>query len=111
MDGAVVLAFESFIEREPLGGIPGAVAEKFENGLAVPFPVTNFDGVDQPRTRFGINREAVDDNINGLRKINVQQSLRRRKFMHASVLIEPVEAPLLKIEQRLPERFLRRGPQ
>src|SRR5258708_5867106 len=98
MDPAVALAFESFIERESLRGISRALPDKFENGLPLPFPVTNFDGIDQPRTRFGINREAVDENIDGLREINVQQRLRRGKFVHAPVLIEPVEAPLLQIE-------------
>src|ERR1700682_1219330 len=44
---AVILAFESLVEREPLGGIPRIVRDEFENGFALLFAVTNFDGVNQ----------------------------------------------------------------
>ena len=49
VESAVVLAFESLVERKTLGRIPRSVRDEFEDGFALPFAVTNFDGVHQPR--------------------------------------------------------------
>ena len=56
---AIILAFESLVEGEPLGGISGGVRHEFENGLALPFAVTDFDGVDETRARFRTDGEAI----------------------------------------------------
>src|SRR5229473_8406576 len=47
VESSVLLAFEAFVERKPLGRIPRTVRDKFENGFALPFAVTNFNGVDE----------------------------------------------------------------
>src|SRR5713226_5903532 len=44
VERAVILAFESLIERQPLRGIPAAVRDKFQNGFALSFAITNLDG-------------------------------------------------------------------
>jgi len=49
VESAVVLAFESLVECKTLGRIPRSVRDEFEDGLALPFAVTNFDGVHQAR--------------------------------------------------------------
>src|SRR6266849_589061 len=49
VESAVVLAFESLVECNTLGRIPRSVRDEFEDGLALPFAVTNFDGVHEPR--------------------------------------------------------------
>src|SRR5437016_14062169 len=38
--GAVILAFESFVERHPLGSVSRAVRDKFKDGFSVPFVIT-----------------------------------------------------------------------
>jgi hypothetical protein len=95
---AVILAFESFVEGEPLGGIPRIVRDKFENGFALPFAVANFDGVNEPRARLRIDGETVDQDVDRFRKIDVEQRFRRGEFVDSSRLVKPVETALLEIE-------------
>ena len=56
---AVILAFEALVEDEAFGGISGGVRHEFEDGLALPFAVTDFDGVDETRARFRTDGEAI----------------------------------------------------
>src|SRR5258708_33796176 len=109
VESSVLLSFEAFVERKPLGRIPSAVRDKFENGFALPFAVTNFDGVDEPRARLWIDRETIDQDVDGFRKIDIQQRFGRGKFVNAARLVKPVETALLQIEQRLAKDFRRRS--
>ncbi|PYU68762.1 MAG: hypothetical protein DMG49_15215 [Acidobacteria bacterium] len=107
VESAVVLAFESFVEREPLRGIPRAVGDKFENRFSLSFPVANLDGVHESRPRLRINCKTVDEDVDGFRKINIEKRFRRRKLVDSPLLVEPIETAFLKIEQPLPNLFLR----
>src|SRR5258708_32621947 len=76
VESSVLLAFEAFVERKPLGRIPRTVRDKFENGFALPFAVTNFDGVDEPRARLRIDGETIDKHVDGSRTIEIQPRFR-----------------------------------
>src|SRR6266571_2543937 len=108
MERAVILAFESLVECQALGGIPRAICDEFEYGFALAFAVADLDRVHQPRARFRIDGQTVDQHIHRFRKVHIEQRFRRGEFVDAACLIQPVEPALLKIQQRLPKRILRR---
>ena len=72
------------------------------------FAIANFDGIRESRARFGIDGEAIDENVDGLGEVHVEKRLRRRKFVDAAILIEAVEAALLDVAESLFEGLLRR---
>src|SRR6266581_6129448 len=63
VESSIVLAFKSFVEAEPLGGIAGAVRGEFKNGFALPFAVTNLDGIHETRARLRIDGQAVHQHV------------------------------------------------
>src|SRR5260370_6225704 len=72
VESTVALAFESLIERKALGCISRGVRDEFEDGFALTFAVTNFDGVHKPCTRLGIDRQTIDENVDGFGEIHIQ---------------------------------------
>src|SRR5260370_4480407 len=98
VERAVVLAFEPLVERKPLSRISRSVRDEFENRFALPFAVTDLDGVHQPRPRLRIDCQAIDENVHRLREIHIEQSFRRREFVDFARLVEPVEPTLLQIQ-------------
>src|SRR6266481_798761 len=109
VESAVVLAFEAFVEGEPLGGIPRGVRDEFENGFALPFAVTDFDRVNKTRARLRTDGKTVDKDVDGFGEIDIEQSFRRREFMDAARLVEAVETALLQIKQRRAKELGRWG--
>ena len=83
----VVLAVEAFAEED---AFPGGNVEK--DHLAR-FAVTNLDCIDQALVQVGRNRDAVGQDVNGLRPFDAEQRFRRGKFERAAVLPETIEAP------------------
>ena len=108
MERAVILAFESLVECQSLGGIPRAIRDEFEYGLALALAVADLDRVHQPRARLRIDGQTVDQHVHRFRKVHIEQRFRRGEFVDAACLIQPVEPALLKIQQCLPKRILRR---
>ena len=112
INGAVIFAFEAIVEDEPLArGARACIRRKLENGFAVPFPIANFDRIDEPSSRLRVDGESIDHDPDRLRKIDVEQRLRRRKLMQAPILVNAIEAALLNIDQRVAHRLLRRRRQ
>ena len=54
----------------------------------------------------GIDGEAIDDDPDRLREIDVEQRFGRGKFVQATVLIQAVEAALLDIDQGVAQGVL-----
>ena len=106
IDDAVVLALEAIVEDQTLGGIACGVGNKFEDGFAVTFAVADFDGINQARTRLGIDGKPIDNDPHGLRKIDLEKCFRRGKFVQSAVLIEAVESALLDIAEGLAHSVL-----
>src|SRR5438876_100273 len=86
---------EETVEDEAMRGRRCGVGKKFENGFAAGFAVADFDGVDEARAGLGIDGETIDQDLDGLCKIDVEQSFRRRKFVDFAGLHEAVEAAAL----------------
>src|SRR5713226_10494068 len=87
VESAVVLAFESLVERKPLGRISRPIRDELEDGFALTFAVTNFDGVHEPRAGLRIDGQTIDEDVDRFRKIHVEQSFWRRKFVDFACLI------------------------
>ena len=91
--------------------IARGVGNEFEDGFAVAFAIADFDGVDEAGARFGIDGQAIDDDPDWLREVDVEKRFGRREFVKAAVLIEAVEAALLDVDQRVAQGILiRRAP-
>src|SRR5260370_36743887 len=108
VESAVVLAFEAFVEGEPLGGIPRGVRDEFENGFALPFAVTDFDRVNKTRARLRTDGKTVDKDVDGFGEIDIEQSFRRREFMDAARLVEAAGNAPLQVKQP-PGEWIGRG--
>ncbi len=96
IESAVVLAFEAFVEIEALGGIAGGIGDEFEDGFAGALAIADLDGIDEAGAGFGIDGEAIDEDVDGLHEIHVQQRFGRREFVDAAILIKTVEATFLE---------------
>src|SRR6266849_7064119 len=68
VEGAVILALESFVERQPLGGVSCAVRDKFQEGFSLPFAITNLDGIHQTRARLCVYCQPVHEHMDRLRE-------------------------------------------
>jgi len=86
VERAVIFAFEALVESEALRRIAGRVGDKFQHGLAASFAITDLDGIHETRAGFGIHREPVHEDVDGLREIHVEKRFRGGKFVHAIVL-------------------------
>ncbi len=106
---AALLAVESLVEHQPVGsGCRRAgrfLRHEFQNGLAAPFAVADLDRIDQPRANLGPERQAVHQRKDGLGEIHVEQFLGRGKLEYAAGLIQPVEAALAQIDERLADQI------
>src|SRR5260370_22040999 len=87
VESAVVLAFEAFVEGEPLGGIPRGVRDEFDNGFALAFAVTDFGRVNKTRARLRTDGKTVDKDVDGFGEIALEQKLLRREFMYSARLV------------------------
>src|SRR5260370_7679817 len=90
--------------------MPGGIRDEFEDGFALPFAVKNLDEINEPRPRLRIDRQTIDDNVNRFRKIHIQQSFWRRKFVDYARLVKPIETAFLQVEQRLTKKLRLRCP-
>src|SRR5712692_7459438 len=75
VERTVILAFESLVERQPLGSVSRAIRNKFQKGFALPFAITNFDRIHQPRARLCIYRQPVHKHIDGLGEVHPAREL------------------------------------
>ncbi len=75
---AAGLALELLVEAQALGCAGGALEDDFAG-----FAVADFDGIDQALVEVGRDRDAVHQDEDGLREIDIEQRFGRGEFEDA----------------------------
>ena len=108
VDGAAVFAFEALVEDKALGRGAGArVGGEIPGWLRRSLRDSRSRWNRPGASGFGRDGQAIHENADGLREIDVEQSFRGREFVHAAILIEAVEAALLQVGEGLLHGVLR----